>query len=121
VVADASNPSRLSVDELSLTVRAGEIVGLYGLMGAGRTELLETIAGRVQPVSGRLLLDGRPVERASIAKRIQLGLALVPEDRQRDGLVQTMSVGQNLTLRACCGSSAGCGSTSPASAAPSRR
>jgi len=98
VVADPTNPGRLSVDQVSLTVHAGEIVGLYGLMGAGRTELLETLAGRVRPVSGRLVLDGKPVERSSIARRIKLGLALVPEDRQRDGLVQGMSVGQNLTL-----------------------
>jgi erythritol transport system ATP-binding protein len=98
VVADPANPGRLSVDEVSFTVHAGEIVGLYGLMGAGRTELLETLAGRLQPQSGRVTLDGRPVARASIAQRIQRGVTLVPEDRQRDGLVQPMSVGQNLTL-----------------------
>ena len=67
-------------------------------MGAGRTELLETLAGRITPPSGRILLDGRPIEHASIAERIERGLTLVPEDRQRDGLVQSMSVGQNLTL-----------------------
>ena len=98
VVADPANPGRLSVDELSLSVRAGEIVGIYGLMGAGRTELLETLAGRIRPESGRVVLDGRALEHASIAERIELGLTLVPEDRQRDGLVQAMSVGQNLTL-----------------------
>jgi erythritol transport system ATP-binding protein len=98
VVADPTNPGRLSVDDVSITVRAGEIVGLYGLMGAGRTELLEAVAGRGRPVSGRVVLDGEAVERKSIAQRIKLGLALVPEDRQRDGLVQALSVGQNLTL-----------------------
>jgi erythritol transport system ATP-binding protein len=98
VVADPANPGRLSVDEVSLSVRAGEIVGLYGLMGAGRTEMLETLAGRIQPEAGRIVLDGRSVEDASIAERIERGLTLVPEDRQRDGLVQAMSVGQNLTL-----------------------
>ena len=98
IVADPASPGRLSVDEVSLTVHAGEIVGLYGLMGAGRTELLETLAGRVRPVSGHILLNGRPVEDVPISGRIQLGLALVPEDRQRDGLVQSMSGGQNLTL-----------------------
>jgi erythritol transport system ATP-binding protein len=98
VVADPTNPGRLSVDEVSLSVRAGEVVGVYGLMGAGRTELLETLAGRLTPVSGRILLEDRPIEDASIAERIERGLTLVPEDRQRDGLVQSMSVGQNLTL-----------------------
>ena len=98
VVADPSNPGRLAVDTVSFTVRAGEIVGLYGLMGAGRTELLETLAGRLRPVSGHVTLDGRPLDQPSIAQRLAAGVALVPEDRQRDGLVQLMSVGQNLTL-----------------------
>ena len=98
VVADPSNPGRLAVDTVSFTVRAGEIVGLYGLMGAGRTELLETLAGRLRPVSGHVTLDGRPLDQLSIAQRLAAGVALVPEDRQRDGLVQSMSVGQNLTL-----------------------
>ena len=86
------------VDRLSLDVRAGEIVCIYGLMGAGRTEMMETVAGRLQPSGGRILLHGRDVSRLSIAERIATGLVLVPEDRQRDGLVQTMSVGQNLSL-----------------------
>jgi erythritol transport system ATP-binding protein len=98
VVADPANPGRLSVDGVSLTVRAGEIVGLYGLMGAGRTELLETLAGRLRAVSGEVVLEGRELAHMSIGERIQLGVALVPEDRQRDGLVQSLSVGQNMTL-----------------------
>ncbi|MQT14737.1 sugar ABC transporter ATP-binding protein [Segnochrobactrum spirostomi] len=88
----------LLVDRLSLDVRAGEIVCIYGLMGAGRTELLECLAGRIAPAGGRVLLDGADISGLSIAERIARGLALVPEDRQRDGLVQTMSVGQNLSL-----------------------
>lgn len=86
------------VDKLSLDVRAGEIVCIYGLMGAGRTELLETCAGRLAASGGEIVLEGREISHLSIAERIARGLALVPEDRQRDGLVQTMSVGQNLSL-----------------------
>lgn len=97
-VADPTNPSRLSVDSLQLTVHAGEIVCLFGLMGAGRTELLESLAGRIPPVSGEVYVDGHLVSNRTIAERIDSGMALVPEDRQRDGLVQTMSVGQNLSL-----------------------
>jgi erythritol transport system ATP-binding protein len=97
-VADPGNPGRLAVDDVSFSVRSGEVVGLYGLMGAGRTELLETLAGRLAPVSGQITIDGVTVERGNVADRIALGLALVPEDRQRDGLVQPMSVGQNLSL-----------------------
>ncbi|MFO1074704.1 MAG: sugar-binding domain-containing protein [Geminicoccaceae bacterium] len=87
-----------AVDRLSLEVRAGEIVCIYGLMGAGRTEMMECVAGRLSPSGGRVLLHGKDVSRLSIAERIAAGLVLVPEDRQRDGLVQTMSVGQNLSL-----------------------
>ena len=67
-------------------------------MGAGRTELLETLAGRLTPEKGEIRLDGETVGPGTIADRIALGLTLVPEDRQRDGLVQTMSVGENLSL-----------------------
>lgn len=99
-VADESGTGALAVDHLSLRVRAGEIVCIYGLMGAGRTELLEAVAGRTRlPVtSGRVLLDGEDMASLGIAERIAKGLVLVPEDRQRDGLVPTMSVGTNLSL-----------------------
>lgn len=86
------------VDDLSLDIRAGEIVCIYGLMGAGRTELMECAAGRVHQSAGSILLNGQNVGGMSISQRIASGLALVPEDRQRDGLVQTMSVAENLTL-----------------------
>ncbi|MDN4609888.1 sugar ABC transporter ATP-binding protein [Arthrobacter burdickii] len=97
-VADPTNPSRLSVDHLDLTVRTGEIVCLYGLMGAGRTELLEAVAGRLTIRTGDVRLKGDSVKGLDVRQRISRGLALVPEDRQRDGLVQTMSVGQNMSL-----------------------
>ncbi len=97
-VADGAGSGNLVVDHLSLDVRRGEIVCIYGLMGAGRTELLEAVAGRVPMLSGQVLLEGEPLAGLGIAGRIARGLVLVPEDRQRDGLVQTMSVGQNLSL-----------------------
>jgi len=88
----------LAVDTLNLDVRPGEIVCIYGLMGAGRTELMECVAGRLPQSGGAVRLHGRDVSRMTIAERIAAGLVLVPEDRQRDGLVQTMSVGRNLSL-----------------------
>jgi erythritol transport system ATP-binding protein len=97
-VADPSNPERLSVDGVSLKVRAGEIVCIYGLMGAGRTELLEAVAGKVPLVSGTVLVGDTDIRGKSISERIELGLGLVPEDRQRDGLVPSMSVGHNMSL-----------------------
>lgn len=97
-VADPANPGRLAIDDLSLTVGECEIVGIYGLMGSGLTELLEALAGRIPSQSGDVLLSGTPLESASIRERIDRGLVLVPRDRRRDGLVQTMSVGENLSL-----------------------
>lgn len=97
-VRDPSGAGYNVVDDLCLDVRSGEIVCIYGLMGAGRTELLECVAGRTVAQSGRVLLKGEDVSKFSIADCIKAGLVLVPEDRQRDGLVQTMTVGSNLSL-----------------------
>lgn len=97
-VAAAGGSGQSVVDRLSLEVRTGEIVCIYGLMGAGRTELMECIAGRLHPSGGRVMLNGQDLSGLSIAQRIGRGLVLTPEDRQRDGLVQTMTVGQNLSL-----------------------
>ncbi len=87
-----------AVDRLDLSVREGEVVCIYGLMGAGRTEMMECVAGRLGATGGRVLLHGQDVSGLTIAERINAGLVLVPEDRQRDGLVQTMTVGRNLSL-----------------------
>jgi erythritol transport system ATP-binding protein len=97
-VIDADGVGRLAVNDLTLTVREGEIVCLYGLMGAGRTELMEALAGREPIAAGRARLGSIDLEGRSIAERIALGIGLVPEDRQRDGLVHLMSVGANISL-----------------------
>lgn len=97
-VPDVEIVGRNVVDRVDLKVRQGEIVCLYGLMGAGRTELLEAVAGRNPVSEGRILKEGRDLAGLSIAQRIEAGLGLVPEDRQRDGLVQTMTVGRNMSL-----------------------
>ncbi|MCS4276850.1 erythritol transport system ATP-binding protein [Mycetocola sp. BIGb0189] len=97
-VADRSNPERLAVRGVDLDVRRGEIVCIYGLMGAGRTELLEALAGRDDPAAGTVTVDGTDLNGMSIAQRIEHGIALVPEDRQRDGMIQALSVGRNLSL-----------------------
>jgi erythritol transport system ATP-binding protein len=100
IVADPDSPERLAVRGVSLTVHAGEVVGVYGLMGAGRTELLEALAGRNAALGGRVTLGDVDLTHASVAERIDAGLVLVPEDRQRDGLVQALSVGRNMALAA---------------------
>ena len=98
IVPDPTNLSRNAVDRVNLTVHEGEVVCIFGLMGAGRTELLESLAGRVPAFDGRVYLNGDDLTGRTITERINAGLALVPEDRQRDGLIQSMSVGQNLSL-----------------------
>ncbi len=87
-----------AVDHMSLSVREGEIVGLYGLMGAGRSELLECIMAQHPNSSGQLFISGKQVREKSVSGRIRRGLALIPEDRKRDGLVQIMSIRENLTM-----------------------
>jgi erythritol transport system ATP-binding protein len=100
-VQDLSLPSpsgRMSLDGISFTLKAGEILGLYGLLGAGRTEILETIMGMHEESSGKVYLNGELLGEPVISQRIRKGISLVPEDRQREGLVQTMSIGHNMSL-----------------------
>lgn len=86
------------LDGVSFSLRAGEILGIYGLMGAGRTELFETLVGKYPQATGQIYLDGRPVPAGNIRKRIRRGLMLIPEDRQREGLIQTMTIADNMIL-----------------------
>jgi ABC-type sugar transport system ATPase subunit len=87
-----------SVDRVSFSVREGEIVGVYGLLGAGRTELMECVFGIHPEAQGRIQLGDEEIQTLSLRRRIEAGLALVPEDRQLLGLVQNLSVAQNITL-----------------------
>jgi rhamnose transport system ATP-binding protein len=85
-------------EDVSLTVRPGEIVGLAGLVGAGRSEVAKALFGIDRYDSGQVVIDGRALRRTSIRDSLAAGLALVPEDRQHEGLVLPMSVGANLSL-----------------------
>lgn len=87
------------VEDVSFGLRRGEVLGIFGLVGAGRTELLEILFGlHAGRATGRITLEGRPVSFASPAAAIAAGLALAPEDRKRDGLVLPMSVAANASL-----------------------
>ena len=81
----------------SFTVHAGEIVGLGGLVGAGRSELLEAIFG-LRKADGEVRLDGSPVPRSSPAESIRRGIAFVPEDRKLAGVLTSLSILDNVTL-----------------------
>ena len=84
--------------DISFTLRAGEIVGLAGLIGAGRSEVAGSIFGIETPTSGTVTVGGERLAPGSVAAALARGIALVPEDRQREGLVLPLSVGQNLLL-----------------------
>lgn len=83
---------------VSFTLNKGRILGIYGMLGSGRTELLETLMGIHKGYSGTITLNGKPLKPQSIFSQIRRGFVMVPEDRQREGLVQIMNIAQNLLL-----------------------
>jgi rhamnose transport system ATP-binding protein len=85
------------VDDVSFSVDPGEIVGLAGLVGAGRSELLETLVGLRGRGAGEVLLHGAPLH-GGVADALRAGLVLVPEDRKRQGLLPVRSIHDNATL-----------------------
>jgi simple sugar transport system ATP-binding protein len=86
------------VDGVSLTVGRGEVVGIAGVDGNGQQELAEALVGLQRPAGGSIRIDGRDVTRAPPARRIALGLAHIPEDRQRTALVGDLSIGDNAVM-----------------------
>ena len=84
--------------DLSLTVHRGEVLGVAGLIGAGRSELAEAVSGVGTRLAGRIVVDGQPLEIASPRDAIRQGICLVPEDRRGRGVISAMSVRDNLTL-----------------------
>jgi erythritol transport system ATP-binding protein len=87
-----------AVNHVSFELCKGEILGIYGLKGAGRSELLECLVGANPLATGKIWLGDQDIGGKTTLKRIQAGLVLVPEDRQRDGLVLTLSVAHNMIL-----------------------
>ncbi len=85
-------------EDVSFEIRRGEVLGFYGLVGAGRTEIAETLFGLRDPSDGQILLDGEEVRIHSPADAIARGISLVPEDRKGQGLVLGMNCRDNMTL-----------------------
>jgi rhamnose transport system ATP-binding protein len=100
--ADALTVTRLTLSKrfrnVDLSVSAGEIVGLFGLVGSGRSELLETIFGIHQPDSGDIQLDGAPVSLRSPRDAARHGIVLVPEERHRQALLFNLDLRHNLVI-----------------------
>lgn len=95
LIAESGRPL---LRDVSLRLRAGEVLGIYGLMGAGRTELLECLMGMRPEMAGSISLGTDALDCMDTSERISRGLAMVPEDRQVSGLVHSLSVMANMTL-----------------------
>ncbi|RPJ45238.1 MAG: sugar ABC transporter ATP-binding protein, partial [Chloroflexi bacterium] len=89
---------RGSFEDVSFDLHQGEILGMAGLVGAGRTEVSQAIFGVEPATSGTIEIEGRPVRITNPQQAMQYGLALVPEDRQHHGLVLAMDITENITL-----------------------
>ncbi|MEU9285670.1 sugar ABC transporter ATP-binding protein [Streptomyces sp. NPDC048275] len=83
---------------LDLDLRPGEIVGLAGLVGSGRSEILETIYGARKPTAGQVLIDGRPLRPGSVGAAVRAGLGLAPEERKAQALLMLESVTRNVSV-----------------------
>ena len=87
------------VKEVSFAVKKGEILGIFGLMGAGRTEIFEAIFGlHPNAMSGEVFIEGKQVAINSVSDAVKAGLGLVPENRKEDGLILPMSIAQNVSM-----------------------
>ncbi|MEF2070400.1 xylose ABC transporter ATP-binding protein [Consotaella aegiceratis] len=96
---DPLNPDMKKVDGVSFAVRAGEILGVAGLVGAGRTEMASAIFGYYRGShSLQLKLDGKPISVEDPKDAVRQGICMVPEDRKRHGIVPLLGVGQNITM-----------------------
>lgn len=89
----------LRLDIGALSVKSGEILGMAGVDGNGQTELAQAITGLLKPQSGEILLNGQPLQGKTPLAYIQAGVAHIPEDRNRTGLVGSMSIYENLVLK----------------------
>lgn len=98
VIVETQKLSGQGFKDVSLTVRAGEIVGLYGLIGSGRSEFVTTLYGRHPASSGKILFEGKPVSIRNERDAIALGMALAPESRRDQGLCLNLPVGVNINL-----------------------
>ncbi|MEM6159529.1 sugar ABC transporter ATP-binding protein [Erwinia sp. P6884] len=86
------------LNEISFSLRKGEVIGIYGLLGAGRTELFKGMIGLMDCQSGSVNLNGEALAGRSFQYRLKKGLALVPEDRKGEGVIELMSIRTNMTL-----------------------
>lgn len=86
------------LEYVNMHLKKGEVLGIYGLLGAGRSELFECLMGMRPEHRGEVIYQGRPLKIKSISDQIRNGFAIVPEDRQRQGLIQTLDICKNTSI-----------------------
>ena len=98
IVLELQNVSGNGTEDINLKVRKGEVLGLGGLVGAGRTELGQLIFGSAHKTSGKIIFKGKEINPKNPRQAIDLGIALVPEDRKRHGILAEISVKNNINM-----------------------
>ncbi len=98
IIMELQNVSGNGDKNINLQIRKGEILGLGGLVGAGRTELVQMIFGAVKKTSGKILFNGKEINPKSPREAIDLGIALLPEDRKRHGVLLGVSIKNNINM-----------------------
>ncbi|MDC9590325.1 ribose ABC transporter ATP-binding protein RbsA [Xenorhabdus sp. XENO-10] len=99
---EVENLSGSGINNVSFSLFGGEILGISGLIGSGRTELMKVIYGALPKTEGKILLDGKPLTIRNPQEGLTNGIVYISEDRKRDGLVLQMSVKENMSLTALC-------------------
>jgi ABC-type sugar transport system ATPase subunit len=92
------NGTGYAVEDVSFSLKSGEILGFYGLLGAGRTELLECLVGAQADYTGTIVMEGKPLRSKDVNGRIKNGFALIPEDRKSLGIFSNMAIVENMVM-----------------------
>ncbi len=98
VVLDVRNLSSDKVRDISFHVKAGEVVGFFGLMGAGRSELVRAVFGADERLSGEVVVDGKPLGRVSTSEAAKAGIGYISENRKDEGILPSLDVCRNMTI-----------------------
>lgn len=97
-VSSLKNPGTPVIEDMSFKLREGEVLGIGGVVGSGRTELLRTLYGEIAPIAGEIFIEGKKLELRNIPEAIRMGIGYITEDRKGDGLLFNLTIKQNSTV-----------------------
>ncbi len=92
------NLGKKKLSDVSFDMYKGELLGIYGLMGSGRSELFEAIFGVAQNIEGKIIFNGKDISKLPLSKRLRMGMSLVPEDRKNQAVIPPINIKQNMTV-----------------------